>query len=102
MIRACEAANADPDVLNIEQEWDALADQADHISEPWNDAPARWGLVGTARSGIRIRDCKNETLSRPFEQYRKPAAQDSGRGAVVQFTLKTAVKTPRIRQLAGS
>ncbi len=40
MIRACEAANADHDVLNIEQEWDALADQADQISEPWNDAPA--------------------------------------------------------------
>lgn len=41
MIRACEAANADPDVLNIEQEWDALADPVDRMSEPWNDAPAR-------------------------------------------------------------
>jgi hypothetical protein len=40
MIGACEAAAA-PDVLNIEQEWDALADQADRISEPWTNAPAR-------------------------------------------------------------
>jgi hypothetical protein len=41
MIGACEAANADPDILGIEQEWDALADRAHRISEPWNDTPAR-------------------------------------------------------------
>lgn len=38
LIRACEAANRDPDVLAIEQEWDALPDD---VAEPWSDAPAR-------------------------------------------------------------
>jgi len=33
MIRACEIANADPDVLRIEQEWDGLRDEADKIVE---------------------------------------------------------------------
>lgn len=38
LIRACEAANSDPDVHAIEAEWDALPEE---IAEPWNDAPAR-------------------------------------------------------------
>ena len=33
MMRACEIANADPDVLNIEQEWDRLRDAVDRIEE---------------------------------------------------------------------
>lgn len=41
MIRSCEAANHNADVLAIEQDWDAAADQADRIEEPWNIAPAR-------------------------------------------------------------
>jgi hypothetical protein len=38
LIRACEAANRDPDVLAIEREMDALNDE---ITEPWIDAPSR-------------------------------------------------------------
>jgi hypothetical protein len=38
LIRSCEAANADPEVLVIEGEWAA---QPDDIAEPWSDAPAR-------------------------------------------------------------
>ena len=38
LIRACEAANADPDVHAIEEELDALPEE---ITEPWNDASAR-------------------------------------------------------------
>jgi hypothetical protein len=41
MIRACEAANNDPDVLAIERDWDAMDDEADRIEEPWTNAPAR-------------------------------------------------------------
>jgi hypothetical protein len=41
VIRACEAANESPDVLAIEKEWDAMADTADRVEEPWNVAPAR-------------------------------------------------------------
>jgi hypothetical protein len=41
MLRSCEAANANPDVQAIEQEWDALADPADQIGEPWTIAPPR-------------------------------------------------------------
>ena len=40
LIRACEIANGQPDVLAIEQEWEAL-DITDPIEEPWNDAPTR-------------------------------------------------------------
>jgi hypothetical protein len=36
MVRACEIANADLDVLRIEQEWDELRDEADRIDEPWD------------------------------------------------------------------
>jgi len=36
--RACEIANNAPDVLAVEQEWDALRDE---IAEPWTDAPPR-------------------------------------------------------------
>ena len=38
LIRACDAANADPDVRAIEGEWDALTEE---IAEPWSDAPPR-------------------------------------------------------------
>ena len=38
LIRACEVANSDPEVLAIEQEWDGLHDE---FLERWTDAPAR-------------------------------------------------------------
>jgi ubiquinone biosynthesis protein UbiJ len=38
LMRACEAANKDADVLAIEQEMDALTNE---IMEPWIDTPAR-------------------------------------------------------------
>lgn len=41
LIRACEIANSDPDVLAIEREWGALSDEIDRVAEPWKDAPAR-------------------------------------------------------------
>jgi hypothetical protein len=40
LIRSCEVANANPDVLGIEQEWDAI-ENADRIQEPWQSAPPR-------------------------------------------------------------
>jgi hypothetical protein len=38
LIQACEIANNDPSVREIEQEFDNLNDA---MSEPWEDAPAR-------------------------------------------------------------
>ena len=38
LIRACEIANQDPEIREIEKELDALTDE---IVEPWDDAPAR-------------------------------------------------------------
>ena len=38
LIRACEAANHDPDVRVIEEALDALPEE---IAEPWNDASPR-------------------------------------------------------------
>ena len=38
LIRACLAANQDPDVKVIEQEWDEIRDV---IEEPWSDASPR-------------------------------------------------------------
>lgn len=38
LIRSCEAANADPDVLALERDWAAMPDD---IQEPWTDAPTR-------------------------------------------------------------
>jgi len=38
LILACEIANQDPELREIEQEFDALADG---LPEPWEDAPAR-------------------------------------------------------------
>jgi hypothetical protein len=38
LLRACEAANGDPDVAAIEREWDSLPER---ITEPWTDAPSR-------------------------------------------------------------
>ena len=41
MIRACEVANGDAEVLAIEKEWETMVDKADRIEEPWNGAPTR-------------------------------------------------------------
>jgi len=41
LIRACDVANRDADVLAIEQEWDALRDKADPVEETWDIAPSR-------------------------------------------------------------
>lgn len=41
LIRACEIANENADVLAIEREWDAMADKTDPIEEPWNVAATR-------------------------------------------------------------
>ena len=38
LIRACEIVNADPDIKEIEKEFDALKDE---ITEPWEDGPSR-------------------------------------------------------------
>lgn len=38
LIRSCDLANADPEVLAIEQEFDALPEE---IAEPWTDASSR-------------------------------------------------------------
>jgi len=38
LVRACETANRDPDVIAIEEEFDGLPEK---ISEPWTDAPTR-------------------------------------------------------------
>jgi hypothetical protein len=38
LIRACEIANQDPEIREIEKELDALTDE---IVEPWDDAAAR-------------------------------------------------------------
>lgn len=41
LIRACQIANSDPDVLAIESDWDHLNDEADKMNESWDAAPAR-------------------------------------------------------------
>ncbi len=38
LIRACEIVNADPDIREIEREFDALEDE---ITESWEGAPSR-------------------------------------------------------------
>jgi aryl-alcohol dehydrogenase-like predicted oxidoreductase len=38
LIRACQLANADPEVAAIEHEMDALNDA---VEEPWDESPAR-------------------------------------------------------------
>jgi hypothetical protein len=38
LARACDVANQEPDVLMIEQEFDAISGD---IAEPWNDLSAR-------------------------------------------------------------
>jgi hypothetical protein len=35
LVRACEAANNSPDVREIENSFDALADQSDAVQERW-------------------------------------------------------------------
>ena len=38
LVRSCLAANQDPEVKAIEQEWEEIRDA---IEEPWGDAPER-------------------------------------------------------------
>jgi hypothetical protein len=38
MIRSCEAANGNADVLAIERDRDAASDKADRVEEPWTIA----------------------------------------------------------------
>jgi hypothetical protein len=38
LVRACLAANENPDVLAIEKEWDAISDR---IAEPWTSVPTK-------------------------------------------------------------
>jgi hypothetical protein len=40
MIRACEVANQNSEVLSIEEDWDSITDKSDQIEEPWKSAPA--------------------------------------------------------------
>jgi len=35
LIRACEVANNSADVREIENSWEALADESDRVREPW-------------------------------------------------------------------
>ena len=53
LIRACQAANDDPEVRAIEKEFDAIAEDT---AEPWTGAPARRRVVGAARSRARRRN----------------------------------------------
>ena len=41
MVRSCEVANNNADVLAIERDWEALVDNTDPITEPSNNAPPR-------------------------------------------------------------
>ncbi len=47
---ACRAANADPEVRAIEEEFDAIAEEG---AEPWTRPTARRRVVGAARSNPR-------------------------------------------------
>jgi hypothetical protein len=47
LAEACRAANNDPEVLSIEKEFDAIADEA---AEPWAKPAPRGSLVGKPRS----------------------------------------------------
>ncbi len=38
LVRACEIANRDPEVREIEREFDSLTDA---IPEPWDDSPRK-------------------------------------------------------------
>ena len=53
LMRACEVANRDPEVLAIEKEFDAISEE---FREPWSDAKARRSVVGSPRSKPRVRD----------------------------------------------
>src|SRR5271168_4010817 len=50
LVESCRAANDDPEVLEIEKEFDAIADEA---AESWSHSPPRRNLVGKARSHAR-------------------------------------------------
>ncbi len=53
LVRACQAANNNPEVQAIEKEFDAIAEEA---AAPWGDTAARRRVVGAARSRARRRD----------------------------------------------
>lgn len=46
LVEACRIANEDPEVRAIEEEFDAITDQAE---EPWRGSTTRRNLVGEAR-----------------------------------------------------
>lgn len=53
LIEACKTANADPEVREIEKEFDAITDK---IAEPWTHPEPGRNLVGKSRSRTRLRD----------------------------------------------
>jgi hypothetical protein len=53
LIEACKAANGDPEVREIEKEFDAITDA---ITEPWTHPEPGRNLVGKTRSRARLRD----------------------------------------------
>jgi hypothetical protein len=53
LVESCRAANDDPEVREIEKEFDAIADEA---AESWGISPARRNLVGKTRSHARRRN----------------------------------------------
>ena len=50
LLQACVAANNDPEVRAIEEEFDAITDEA---AEPWGGSATRRNLVGKTRSHVR-------------------------------------------------
>ena len=53
ILRACEVANQDSEVLTIEKEFDSLSGE---IAEPWTGSQARRGVVRQSRSRSRVRN----------------------------------------------
>src|SRR5271167_638140 len=53
LVESCRAANDDPEVLEIEKEFDAIADEA---AGSWSISTARRNLVGKTRSHARRRN----------------------------------------------
>jgi len=53
LVEACEAANNDPEVRDIEKEFDAITDEA---AESWSTSAPGRNLVGKARSHARRRN----------------------------------------------
>ena len=53
LVESCRAANDDPEVREIEKEFDAIADEA---AESWNTSAPRRNLVGKTRPHSRRRN----------------------------------------------